>query len=82
MTLETVTKEEWDKHFKETIILAEKEILYYMGLYKQLLDLRSIYRQEYKTNRIVHQLDEENGVITYKIGTKRMMGFNYKNNKN
>ena len=32
-----------------------------------------------KTHRIIHQIDFDKGIITYKLGAKRRMGFDYKN---
>jgi len=81
MSLETVTKESWDKTFKEAITNAEEEIKTYMTLYRQLLDMRSKYRKEYKEYRIKHLVDLDKGIITYELGTKRKIGYDYKGKK-
>jgi len=81
MTLENVTKEEWDKMFKEVIQTTEEELKTYMTLYTELITLRSNYRKDYKNNRITHQLDFDEGTITYKLGTKRRIGYKLKGQK-
>ena len=75
MSLENITKESWDKTFKELITTTEEELKNYMALYTQLITLRGQYRKDYKTNRIIHQYDFKKGIITYKKGTKRNIGF-------
>jgi len=75
MSLEEITKEEWDLVFKESITLTEKQIVNLMDTYKNLLTLRSNYRTDYSTHRIIHKFDFDKGSITYKKGPKRKLGF-------
>ena len=75
MTLETVTKEEWDKYREELVNEITENIIVNMDIYHTLLKLDIKYRKEYKNNRIIHQLDEEEGIITYKLNGARKIGF-------
>ena len=75
MTLETVTKEEWDKYREELVNEITENIIVNMDIYHTLLKLDIKYRKEYKNNRIVHQIDYEEGTITYKLNGARKIGF-------
>ena len=46
-----------------------------MGQYTNMIELRGEYRRDYGTNRIIHQVDYEVGVIKYKKGAARKIGF-------
>ncbi len=75
MSLEYVTKEEFDKEFKNKIQAVEKMLKEDMKVYNLLLDFRSQYRKDYESNRVTHQIDFEKGIITYKLNSKRKIGF-------
>jgi hypothetical protein len=79
MSLEETTKETWDKLFKEAIITTEEQIHQLSKTYISLLQMRSQYRREYKTNRIIHMADFDEGIISYKVGAKRRMGYQSNN---
>jgi len=75
MTLENVTKEEWDAYFKEGITAVEEQITDLMNTYQSLLKLRSEYRKDYETNRIIHNIDFDEGILTYTKGANRTIGY-------
>jgi len=79
MSLEKVTKEIFDETFKEAITNVEQQLQTLSKTYIALLQMRTQYRKDYKTNRLIHQIDFDKGVITYKLGASRKLGYDYKN---
>lgn len=75
VSLDEITKEEFDEVFKTSIELVEKQLINLTDAYKNLLQFRQQYRKDYSTHRITHQMDFDKGSLFYKVGTKRKIGF-------
>ncbi len=75
--LDSITKKEFDSLFKEAIVATEEQIHELSKNYVNMLQFRAQYRDDYKTNRIIHLFD--GNTIQYELGTKRNIGFKYKN---
>jgi len=79
MALETVTRKEWKKQVEDNLLNIEEDLIEKMDTYLALIKINKNYRMDDKTHRIIHQIDFDKGIITYKLGAKRRMGFDYKN---
>lgn len=75
MSVEKITKDTFDKLFKNSLEMNEEDLLKASQMYIALIDFRRTYRQDYKTHRINHLFDDETGAISYKKIARRDIGF-------
>ena len=76
MSVDKITKEEFDRLFKNTLEQVEQEAIVIHKQYVALLGFRSQYRKDYKTHRIGHSVEE--GMLKYHKIASRTMGFKRK----
>jgi mRNA-degrading endonuclease YafQ of YafQ-DinJ toxin-antitoxin module len=72
MTIDEVTKEQFDEDFKQAITGHELLIKEDMQVYIGLLDFRSQYRKDYATHHLKHYI--ENGILKYNKQETRVIG--------
>ena len=75
MSLETVTKKEWNNVYHEGMDSAALNVLEAIQQYSVMVKVYEKYRTEIRTHRITHQVDYDKGTLNYKLGTKRKIGF-------
>ncbi len=46
--------------------------------YNNMISTYELYRTDSLTNRIIHRIDFDKGILTYDVGAARRMGYNYK----
>ena len=74
MTLEKITKQEFDDIYNESVITLEKQLIAYTRVYTKYLKMHKDYRADNKTHRCIHYLNDKN-ILSYKVGTERKIGF-------
>jgi len=75
MSIDELTKKEFDETFKDMISETSLLVKDYMDVYTQLLDFRSQYRKDFASHRIMHYI--EDNILKYKKLESRKVGFTY-----